>query len=118
MSAYYGKAVAWAVDNNIIKGYDNGKFGVGDSITREQVATILYRYMGSPEVTGADETLVPFEDAGTISDFAKDAMVWAIQNNIISGKNATTLAPTATASRAEIATIVMRMDKAGMFNEA
>lgn len=112
---YYTSSVNWAVYRNIIKGYDNGKFGVGDSITREQVATILYRYMGSPEVTGADETLAPFADAGTISDFAKDAMVWAIQNNIISGKNATTLAPTATASRAEIATIVMRMDKAALF---
>ena len=114
-NSYYEKAVAWAVDEGIINGYQNGKFGVGDAITREQVVTILYRYFCSPEVTGAEETLAPFADAGTISDFAKDAMVWAIQNGIISGKNATTLAPTATASRAEIATIVMRMDKAGMF---
>ena len=116
INAYYGKSVAWAVANDIIKGYENGKFGVGDAITREQVATILYRYMGSPEVTGADETLAPFADAGSISGFAKDAMVWAIQNGVISGKNATTLAPTASASRAEIASIIMRMDKAGMFD--
>lgn len=114
--AYYTSSVNWSVYSNIITGYNNGKFGVGDAITREQVATILYRYMGSPEVTGAEETLAPFADAGRISDFAKDAMVWAIQNGVISGKNATTLAPTATASRAEIATIIMRMDKANLFD--
>lgn len=115
-SAYYAPSVNWSVYRNIIKGYENGKFGVGDSITREQVATILYRYMGSPEVTGADETLAPFADAGRISNFAKDAMVWAVQNGVISGKNATTLAPTDSTLRAEIATIIMHMDKAGMFD--
>lgn len=113
--SYYAAAVNWAVANNIIKGYNNGKFGVGDPITREQVCVILYRYMNSPAVTGADKTLKPFADAGKISSFAKDAVVWAIQNGVISGKKADTLAPTVTASRAEIATIVMRMDKAGMF---
>ncbi len=117
--SYYAAAVNWAVDNGIIGGYtsgaNKGKFGVGDPITREQVCVILYRYMNSPAVTGADNTLKPFADAGKISSFAKDAVVWAIQNGVISGKKADTLAPTVTASRAEIATIVMRMDKAGMF---
>jgi len=117
--SYYAAAVNWAVDNGIIGGYTSGakadKFGVGDPITREQVCVILYRYMGSPAVTGADSTLAPFADAGKISSFAKDAVVWAIQNGVISGKKPDTLAPTVTASRAEIATIVMRMDKAGMF---
>jgi len=112
--SYYAAAVNWAVDNGIIGGYQNGKFGVGDSITREQVATILYRYMGSPKVTNTN-VLNAFTDKGKVSAFAKDAMMWAVQNGVISGKNSTTLAPTATASRAEIATIVMRMDKKGMF---
>ena len=116
MNSYYGKAVAWAVDKGIISGYQNGKFGVGDKITREQVVTIFYRFMNTPEVTDADKTLEPFADADRISPFAKDAMVWAIQNGVISGKKPDTLAPTATASRAEIAAIVMRMDKADMFN--
>ncbi len=119
--SYYAAAVNWAVDNGIIGGYTGGakagKFGVGDPITREQVCVILYRYMGSPAITGADNTLKPFADAGKISSFAKNAVVWAIQNGVISGKKPDTLAPTVTASRAEIATIVMRMDKAGMFNE-
>lgn len=113
--SYYANAVKWAVENEIVTGYQNGKFGVGDNITREQVATILYRFMGSPKVISPTKTLKPFDDKDSISSFAKTAMVWAIQNGIISGKNETTLAPTATASRAEIATIVMRMNKQAMF---
>jgi len=113
-TAYYASAVAWAVDSEIIKGYDNGKFGVGDKITREQVATILYRALGNEG--GNESVLAGFADKDKISSFAKDAMIWAVSNGIISGKNATTLAPTATASRAEIATIIMRMDQKGMFN--
>jgi hypothetical protein len=113
--SYYANAVKWAVENEIVTGYQNGKFGVGDNITREQVATILYRYMGEPAVSSPTKTLKPFADKDRISSFAKNAVVWAIQNGVISGKNETTLAPTATASRAEIATIVMRMDKQAMF---
>ena len=113
MKAYYGKAVAWAVDKGIISGYQNGKFGVGDPITREQVATILYRYKGSPDVDKS--VLDKFADKGSISAFAVNAMAWANQNDVITGKNATTVAPTMTAARAEIASIIMRMDKQGMF---
>lgn len=115
MNSYYGKSVAWAVDRGIIKGYENGKFGVGDMITREQVVTILYRYLGSP-ATGDESVLDSFTDADTTSYFAKEAMIWAVNNGIITGKDAETLAPTDTQSRAEIATVVMRMDNAGMFD--
>lgn len=114
---YYSPAVAWAVEKGIITGYNNGKFGVGDPITREQVATILYRYLGSPEVDATEEVFAPFKDRSRISAFASDAMIWAIKNMIIKGKDATTLAPTATASRADISTIIMRMDKADMFKQ-
>ena len=113
-SAYYGQAVAWAVDNEIITGYENGFFGVGDKITREQVCTVLYRYLGKPE-TGDGNKLDSFADSSRISGFALEAIAWAVNNEIISGKNATTLAPTAFASRAEIATVIMRMDKKGLF---
>jgi len=114
MNAYYGPAVAWAVDEGIISGYNNGKFGVGDKITREQVATILYRYSGSPSVNTS--VLNKFADKGNISSFAVNAMAWANTNGIINGKADGKLAPTATASRAEIATIIMRMDQQGMFD--
>ncbi|MBE6827949.1 MAG: hypothetical protein E7514_04955 [Ruminococcaceae bacterium] len=116
MSAYYGKAVAWAVDKGIIAGYQNGKFGVGDPITREQVATILYRYMKSPAVSDVDSKLAKFPDKGNISEFAKAPLAWAVENNIISGMQDGTVAPKSTAVRAQIASIIMRMDQNGMFN--
>jgi len=116
MSAYYGKAVAWAVDKGIIAGYQNGKFGVGDPITREQVATILYRYMRSPGVDNVDATLAKFPDKGNISDFAKTPLAWAVQNNVITGMQDGTVAPKGSAVRAQIASIIMRMDLNGMFN--
>jgi len=116
MGAYYGKAVAWAVDNGIISGYQNGKFGVGDPITREQVATILYKYKNSPEVDNVEKTLASFtSDGDKISDFARTPIAWAVQNGVMKGKNTTTMAPGNTAARAEIATMVMNMDKNGMF---
>ncbi len=113
MNSYYGPSVAWAVSEHIITGYNNGKFGVGDNITREQVATILYRYLGSPS-TGSSAIISSFPDRNNVSEFADSAMIWAVNNAIITGKNGN-LAPTATASRAEIATIIMRMDQKGMF---
>ena len=116
--AYYAAAVNWAVDNNIIAGYANGNFGVNDNITREQVATILYRYMGSPEVKNVDSTLKKFSDVNRISSFAKTAVAWAVQNNVISGMADGRVAPTEGAARAQIASIIMRMDQQGMFNKA
>jgi|GEM_PF-2396005 len=117
MKAYYGPAVAWAQDNDIVNGYTSGakagKFGVGDNITREQVATILYRFMGAP-AAGSGNIMNSFPDRSKVSDFADEAMIWAVNNGIISGKNGK-LAPQDNASRAEIATMIMRMDKAGMF---
>lgn len=112
---YYAAAVNWAVDNGIIAGYANGNFGVNDTITREQVATILYRYMGEPSVSNVNSTLSKFSDSGRISTFAKKPVAWAVQNNIISGMADGRVAPTEGASRAQIASIIMRMDQKGMF---
>ncbi len=113
--SYYAPSVAWAVDNGIITGYQDGRFGVGDTITREQVCTIFYRYMNSPAVENVDSTLSVFPDKAHVSRFAKTAMAWAIDNGIVSGMQNGRLAPTAGASRAQIATIIMRMDQSGMF---
>ncbi len=115
--SYYAPAVAWAVDNGIVTGYQNGKFGVGNTITREQVCTILYRASGSPAVGDPYETLGDYPDAHRVSSYATDAMAWAIQNGIISGMQNGKLAPASGASRAQIATILMRMDQNGMFGE-
>lgn len=116
--AYYASAVAWGAEKGIITGYNASKFGVGDKITREQVCTIIYRYMGSPEVENADKTLSPFADKGKISAYAYNAVAWCVANGIITGKNATTVAPGESASRAQIATIIMRMDEQDMFSKA
>ncbi|MBR0088747.1 MAG: S-layer homology domain-containing protein, partial [Clostridia bacterium] len=84
-------------------------------ITREQVATILYRYMDEPSVSGANSILSRFSDSGRISTFAKTPVAWAVKNEIISGMADGRVAPTEGASRAQIASIIMRMDQKGMF---
>ena len=113
--SYYAAAVNWAVDEGIIAGYQNGKFGVGDPITREQVAAIFYRYMGEPYVSGADSVLAKFRDRSKISPYAKTAVAWAVQNNIISGMSDGRIAAKEGASRAQIAVIIQKMDQKGMF---
>ena len=105
------------MENGIITGYQNGKFGVGDPITREQVCTILYRYMGSPAVENVDSTLAQFPDKAAISAFAKTPVAWAVQNGVMSGMASGKMEPVSKASRAQVATIVMRMDNAGMFDK-
>ena len=114
-SAYYAAAVNWATSNNIVSGYANGKFGVNDPITREQICTILYKYKNSPSVSNVDKTLNNFGDGYNVSSFAKTPVAWAIQKGVISGTQDRRIAPTKTASRAEIATIIMNMDQKEMF---
>ncbi|MBQ5995239.1 MAG: S-layer homology domain-containing protein [Clostridia bacterium] len=114
-NAYYAAAVNWAVDNNIIAGYANGNFGVGDKITREQICTILYRFKGSPDVNVNASTFSRFSDSKYISSFARQALAWALEYNVISGKGNGKIAPTSFASRAEIAAIIMNMYENGMF---
>ena len=104
---WYTDAVIWAASQNVIKGYGNGKFGTNDSVTREQMVTIFWRYNGKPAGT-AD--LSAFKDAGSISDWAKDAFAWAVSAGVISGKGNGVLDPAGTATRAEVAQIVMNYD--------
>ena len=114
---YYAPAVNWAVDNGIIAGYNNGKFGVNDPITREQVAVILYRYMKEPAVSNPANTLAKFSDANRVSPFATTALAWAVNKGVINGTSDGRVNSTKAASRAEIAAIIMNMDKAGMFKK-
>jgi hypothetical protein len=103
--AYYANAVAWAQEKGIIAGYGNGMFGPEDSITREQMAAILWRYAGSP-VAADSEGLDNFKDAVEISSYAKNALVWAHQQGIIAGKGNGILDPQGKATRAEVAQIL------------
>lgn len=104
--SWYASAVGWAAQKGIVTGYSDGTFKPGDSITREQLALMLYRYAGSPAVTGA---LDNYSDASSVSAYAQDAMKWATANGIITGNgSATTLDPKGNASRAQVAVMLMR----------
>ena len=106
---YYEDAIAWANANKIALGYSNGNFGPNDTITREQLATILYRYadfMGY-DVSNTND-LSGFSDSSKISSYAKDAFAWVNAANMITGTSNTTLSPTGDATRAQLATILMR----------
>ena len=109
-SAYYYVAVKWATQNGIVSGYNNGKFGPNDPITREQLAVILNnycRYKGKYKAVTAD--LSKFKDADKISDYAIWGMNWAVGSGVITG-NATegTLNPQGTATRAEAASMLYK----------
>lgn len=108
--AFYSKAVVWAADTGVVTGYNDGTFAPAMCVTREQIATMLYRYakMKGYPVSGA-VSLSGYKDKGTVSSFAKEAMQWAVGNGIITGKeNGTKLDPRGNASRAETATILVR----------
>jgi len=114
--AYYADGVNWALENGIVVGYGNGKFGPDDSITREQMASILSRY-AQFKGYGVSKTasLDRFSDGVTTSDYAKTPMAWAVENGIISGKGNGILDPRGKATRAEVATILTRFHE--MFSE-
>lgn len=106
---YYADAVAWAAANDIVTGYDVYTFGPDDTITREQMAAILYRYA---DYKGYDVTatadLSAYTDADDISTWAQTAMGWANAEELITGVTTTTLEPAGSATRAQVAAILMR----------
>ena len=106
---YYTAAVNWALSEGIAGVYDNGRFGIGDPLTREQAVIMLYRFSGSPEVENADETLSKFTDAGAIPEYASDAFAWAVGNGLISGMNNSELCADEPCTRAMIAMVIMRL---------
>ncbi len=98
--AWYADGIAWAVENGIANGYGNGQFGPNDSITREQLAVMLWKYAGNPKASGQDLT---FTDADQASSYAREALSWAVENGILSGYTNGQLAPGGTATRAQAA---------------
>jgi hypothetical protein len=97
--AWYSSAVDWAKGLNISDGA-----ALNDSVTREQIATMLYRFAGQPSVIGASDSA----DASDISSWARSAMLWAQQQGIITGYGDGTVKPGSTATRAEVATMIQR----------
>ena len=108
-AAWYGDAVQWAASSGIVTGTGDG-FDPNGKITREQLATMLYRYAGTAGLsTAAKGDLDKFTDGGTASGWAGDALAWAVGSGLISGKGNATLDPSGTATRAEVATIFQRL---------
>ncbi len=106
---WYSYAITWAFDNGIIKGYDNNKFGPMDCITREQMSVILMNYAKYKNInTTQSRDISSFTDSSQISDWALEAMQWAYQEGLISGKANNTLDARAKASRAEAAMVLKR----------
>ena len=111
---WFANAVLWAADTGVVKGYDDTKlFGPSDRINREQMAVMMYRYANYKEYdTSIKADFSKFQDASAVSEFAKEAMRWAVGNGIIVGKyNETQIDPQGNANRAECATIIQRFMK-------
>ncbi len=105
---WYAKAVAWAAENEIVKGYGT-TFGPNDLVTREQMATILLRYATWKQYdTTSGKSLSDYADYAEISGWATAALEWANAEGLILGRTETTIVPQGDATRAEVATILMR----------
>ena len=105
---WYTDAVAWAAANGIVNGTTDTTFAPGEDITREQLVTVLYRYVESKGYdVSASADLSGYPDAGQVQDYAQPAMAWAVAEGIVEGVDGT-LNPTGDATRAQIATILMR----------
>lgn len=101
---WYSDAILWASQNEIINGYGSNLFGANDPVTREQIATILWRYSGSP-TTDNDAT---FTDGAAIFPWSSVAVNWAFTNGYMNGVEANRFEPNSSATRAQVATILMR----------
>lgn len=106
---WYTDAVIWATQNGIVNGITDTEFAPNDNLSREQMVTVLYRYaaMKGYDVTVAADSL-DFDDFESVSDWAKTAMIWANKVGLIDGVSDTELSPSGTATRAQVATILMR----------
>lgn len=107
--AWYDDAVLWASQNGIIGGYGGGLFGTNDPVTREQLATILWRCSGSP----AAEAGTDYADEGSIAPWASAAVDWARANGYMDGMEGGRFVPGGQATRAQVAVILMRYDQGG-----
>lgn len=103
---WYTDAVTWAQTSGVVAGYDDGRFGPDDNITREQLVTMLWRYTGNPHTS---LNSLEFTDAAKASDYAMDALLWAVDKGILNGKGGGVLDPRGSASRAEAAQVLMQL---------
>ena len=110
---WYTDAVIWAAENEIVNGYGGGKFGPEDDLSREQLVTILQRYANYKGIDTSEGEMKPlknFDDTQYISDWAVKAFRWAVDAGIINGTGNGKISPKTDASRAQVATMLMRYD--------
>ena len=108
--SWYGQAVYWAREKGIVKGVSDTAFGPDQALTREQMAAMLHRYAQYKQADlSASADLSGYTDAGQIANYAQAAMAWTNGTGLITGTSATTLSPKGTATRAQVATILLRM---------
>ena len=104
-NAYYADPIAWAAEKGVAKGVSDDRFAPNDEITREAFVTLVYRYMVAK---GEVKAVTPKENLIGVSDWAQEAMNWAVEEKIILGRENGDLAAKSPITRAEIATIVLR----------
>lgn len=114
VSGWYTEAVRWAASEGIVTGYSATKFGPDDPVTREQFAAMLYRYAQTlgEGFTGSWSFPLDFPDAADVSDYAYEALCWLTMQNVIQGMEDGNLHPQGTATRAQLATMLMRFCQA------
>ena len=101
-------AIIWAYENAIISGYSAITFGPNDGLTRGQFVTIMHRYAGKPAASG---DLSVFSDASSIAGSYRNAVRWAVANDVVSGYNDGTFRPNTVITRAQLAAILARFDR-------
>ena len=123
-NSYYEAAVNWGAENGIVTGYNSYTFGVGDKVTREQLVTFLYRYAKFKSYNTVYSSNVvsivsnQYNDFRNVSGFAREAILWAIDKGVISGKTNTTIVPQGKAQRCEVAKIMFNIYFLNIFKEA
>lgn len=115
VTSYYNASVAWGVENGITSGYSEDRFGVKDTVTREQFVTFFYRFAqkyGYDTVISenAKANAMKFSDFGKVSSYAVEAITWAVDKGVISGKSSDTIAPKDGCLRCEAAQIFYNID--------
>lgn len=108
---WYYQAVMWAAENGIVTGYGDGSFAPDRSVTREQMVTMIYRYVKSKGLPTSEVTdaWTSFSDSQSVQSWAQDAVAWGVSYGIINGMQGGLLAPQNTATRGQIAKIIMVM---------
>ena len=108
-TAYYARAIAWAQDHGIVTGVSAESYKPDSPVTREQLVAILSRYAQYKgyETSVSYDYLSTYGDASSASAYAREALNWAVARGVIDGQSGGVLAPTATASRAEVAQVLM-----------